>query len=95
MQPFGFHKIENDIDSVTVEGMLCIFQLHFKMGRMILWRLCILSLKLSRLFKINVETIFIHGGNWILSDGLLRLSKERYRTDIKFHADMNMTMIHC
>ncbi|CAN7134543.1 unnamed protein product [Brassica rapa subsp. narinosa] len=49
----------------------------------------------GRLFKINGEPIFIRGGNWILSDGLLRLSKERYRTDIKFHADMNMNMIRC
>ncbi|CAH8356048.1 unnamed protein product [Eruca vesicaria subsp. sativa] len=67
MQPFGFRKIESDIDSVTG----------------------------GRLFKINGEPIFIRGGNWILSDGLLRLSKERYRTDIKFHADMNMNMIRC
>ncbi|KAL0697481.1 hypothetical protein Bca4012_053603 [Brassica carinata] len=67
MQPFGFRKIENVIDSVTG----------------------------GRLFKINGEPIFIRGGNWILSDGLLRLSKERYRTDIKFHADMNMNMIRC
>ncbi|KAG5391659.1 hypothetical protein IGI04_021622 [Brassica rapa subsp. trilocularis] len=49
----------------------------------------------GRLFKVNGEPIFIRGGNWILSDGLLRLSKERYRTDIKFHADMNMNMIRC
>ncbi|KAL1195384.1 Mannosylglycoprotein endo-beta-mannosidase [Cardamine amara subsp. amara] len=67
MQPFGFRKIESDIDIVTG----------------------------GRLFKINGEPIFIRGGNWILSDGLLRLSKERYRTDIKFHADMNMNMIRC
>lgn len=50
---------------------------------------------LSRLFKVNGEPIFIRGGNWILSDGLLRLSKERYKTDIKFHADMNFNMIRC
>ncbi|KAJ0237721.1 Mannosylglycoprotein endo-beta-mannosidase [Hirschfeldia incana] len=67
MQPFGFRKIESDIDTVTG----------------------------GRIFKINGEPIFIRGGNWILSDGLLRLSKERYRTDIKFHADMNMNMIRC
>ncbi|XP_010528880.1 PREDICTED: mannosylglycoprotein endo-beta-mannosidase [Tarenaya hassleriana] len=66
-QPFGFRKIESDIDSGTG----------------------------GRLFKVNGEPIFIRGGNWILSDGLLRLSKERYRTDIKFHADMNMNMIRC
>ncbi|XP_044483718.1 mannosylglycoprotein endo-beta-mannosidase isoform X2 [Mangifera indica] len=49
----------------------------------------------GRLFKVNGQPIFIRGGNWILSDGLLRLSKERYRTDIKFHADMNLNMIRC
>jgi len=48
-----------------------------------------------RLFKVNGEPIFIRGGNWILSDGLLRLSKKRYQTDIKFHADMNFNMIRC
>lgn len=48
-----------------------------------------------RLFKVNGEPIFIRGGNWILSDGLLRLSKNRYHTDIKFHADMNFNMIRC
>ncbi|WOK96144.1 mannosylglycoprotein endo-beta-mannosidase [Canna indica] len=49
----------------------------------------------GRLFKVNGEPIFIRGGNWILSDGLLRLSKKRYMTDIKFHADMNFNMIRC
>ena len=44
---------------------------------------------------MNGQPIFIRGGNWILSDGLLRLSKERYETDIKFHADMNFNMIRC
>nr|GMD45345.1 mannosylglycoprotein endo-beta-mannosidase [Ipomoea batatas] len=49
----------------------------------------------GRLFKVNGQPIFIRGGNWILSDGLLRLSKERYKTDIKFHADMNFNMMRC
>ncbi|VFQ69098.1 unnamed protein product [Cuscuta campestris] len=49
----------------------------------------------GRLFKVNGQPIFIRGGNWILSDGLLRLSKERYKADIKFHADMNFNMIRC
>ncbi|KAL1549601.1 mannosylglycoprotein endo-beta-mannosidase [Salvia divinorum] len=49
----------------------------------------------GRLFKVNGEPIFIRGGNWILSDGLLRLSKKRYKTDIKFHADMNFNMMRC
>nr|XP_009767426.1 PREDICTED: mannosylglycoprotein endo-beta-mannosidase isoform X2 [Nicotiana sylvestris] len=49
----------------------------------------------GRLFKVNGQPIFIRGGNWILSDGLLRLSKERYKTDIRFHADMNFNMMRC
>ncbi|CAH9087268.1 unnamed protein product [Cuscuta europaea] len=49
----------------------------------------------GRLFKVNGQPIFIRGGNWILSDGLLRISKERYKADIKFHADMNFNMIRC
>lgn len=49
----------------------------------------------GRIFKVNGEPIFIRGGNWILSDGLLRLTKKRYMTDIKFHADMNFNMLRC
>ncbi|KAF5195275.1 Mannosylglycoprotein endo-beta-mannosidase [Thalictrum thalictroides] len=49
----------------------------------------------GRLFKVNGEPMFVRGGNWILSDGLLRLSEKRYSTDIKFHADMNFNMIRC
>ncbi|XP_057960468.1 mannosylglycoprotein endo-beta-mannosidase isoform X1 [Malania oleifera] len=49
----------------------------------------------GRLFKVNGQPVFIRGGNWILSDGLLRLSKKRYETDIKFHADMNFNMLRC
>ncbi|KAK9137293.1 hypothetical protein Sjap_007887 [Stephania japonica] len=49
----------------------------------------------GRLFKVNGQPLFIRGGNWILSDGLLRLSTKRYETDIKFHADMNFNMLRC
>ncbi|ERN12663.1 hypothetical protein AMTR_s00025p00243690 [Amborella trichopoda] len=49
----------------------------------------------GRLFTVNGQRVFIRGGNWILSDGLLRLSRKRYQTDIKFHADMNFNMIRC
>lgn len=31
----------------------------------------------GRTFVVNGEPIFIRGGNWIVSDGLLRLSKDR------------------
>ncbi|KAJ3688025.1 hypothetical protein LUZ61_017189 [Rhynchospora tenuis] len=49
----------------------------------------------GRLFKVNGQPVFIRGGNWILSDGLLRLTKKRYMADIKFHADMNFNMLRC
>ncbi|XP_010938515.1 mannosylglycoprotein endo-beta-mannosidase isoform X1 [Elaeis guineensis] len=49
----------------------------------------------GRLFNVNGQRVFIRGGNWILSDGLLRLSKKRYMADIKFHADMNFNMLRC
>jgi hypothetical protein len=42
---------------------------------------------------VNGEPLFIRGGNWIVSDGLLRLSEDRYNTDVGFHADMNLNMI--
>lgn len=42
---------------------------------------------------MNGEPLFIRGGNWIVSDGLLRLSEDRYNTDVGFHADMNLNMI--
>lgn len=42
---------------------------------------------------MNGEAIFIRGGNWIVSDALLRLSKERYNAEIGFHAAMNLNMI--
>ena len=47
----------------------------------------------ARIFMINGQDIFIKGGNWIASDALLRLSAERYDTDVKMHAEMNMNMI--
>eukprot|EP00249_Psilotum_nudum_P010087 c22324_g1_i1 orf=833-3763(-) len=49
----------------------------------------------GRLFSVNGQPVFIRGGNWIVSDGLLRLSENRYRSDIDFHADMNFNMIRC
>ena len=44
---------------------------------------------------MNGEPVFIRGGNWIVSDGLLRLSEKRYKSDIDFHGDMNLNMIRC
>lgn len=47
----------------------------------------------ARVFTVNGQKLFIRGGNWIASDGMLRLSKARYDAEIKMHAEMNMNMI--
>lgn len=47
----------------------------------------------SRVFLVNGQKIFIKGANWIASDAMLRLSKERYENDIKMHAEMNMNAL--
>lgn len=47
----------------------------------------------SRVFTVNGQKVFIKGGNWIASDALLRLSKERYDGEVRMHAEMNMNMI--
>jgi mannosylglycoprotein endo-beta-mannosidase len=47
----------------------------------------------ARTFTVNGQKVFIKGGNWIASDALLRLSKERYDAEIRLHAGMNMNMI--
>lgn len=47
----------------------------------------------SRQVNVNGQRIFIKGGNWIISDAMLRLSKERYDAEIHFHRDMNLNLI--
>ena len=47
----------------------------------------------SQVFTVNGQKVFIKGGNWIASDALLRLSKERYESEVRMHAEMNMNMI--
>ena len=47
----------------------------------------------GRIFMVNGQKIFIRGANWIISDGMLRLSAERYRHDVQMHAEMNLNMI--
>jgi len=47
----------------------------------------------AQVFSVNGQKVFIKGGNWIASDALLRLSKERYDAEVRFHADMHMNMI--
>ncbi|MDU0372846.1 glycoside hydrolase family 2 TIM barrel-domain containing protein [Hymenobacter endophyticus] len=42
---------------------------------------------------VNGQRIFIKGGNWIISDALLRFSDARYDAEIRFHRDMNLNLI--
>ncbi len=47
----------------------------------------------SRQVYVNGQKIFIKGGNWIVSDAMLRLSPERYDDEVRFHRDMNLNLI--
>ncbi len=47
----------------------------------------------SRQISVNGQKIFIKGGNWIVSDALLRLSEARYDAEIRFHRDMRLNLI--
>lgn len=47
----------------------------------------------GRKFYVNGQKVYITGGNYINSDWLLRLSPERYKDEVRFHAEMNLRMI--
>jgi hypothetical protein len=47
----------------------------------------------SREVQVNGQKIFIKGGNWIISDEMLRFSDARYDAEIRFHRDMNLNLI--
>ena len=47
----------------------------------------------SKEVSVNGQKIFIKGGNWIISDEMLRFSKERYDAEVRFHRDMNLNLI--
>lgn len=47
----------------------------------------------SMQIMVNGQKIFIKGGNWIISDAMLRFSPERYDAEIRFHRDMNLNLI--
>lgn len=47
----------------------------------------------SRQAWVNGQPIFIKGGNWIVSDELLRFSPDRYDAEVRFHRDMNLNLI--
>ncbi|TDW95976.1 glycosyl hydrolase family 2 [Dinghuibacter silviterrae] len=47
----------------------------------------------SREIRVNGRRVFIKGGNWIVSDAMLRLSKARYDAEVRFHRDMRLNLI--
>jgi beta-galactosidase/beta-glucuronidase len=47
----------------------------------------------SRQINVNGQRIFIKGGNWIVSDEMLRFSNARYDAEVRFHHDMNLNLI--
>jgi hypothetical protein len=47
----------------------------------------------SREVMVNGQKIFIKGGNWIISDAMLRFTDARYDAEIRFHRDMNLNLI--
>ncbi len=47
----------------------------------------------SMQISVNGQKIFIKGGNWIISDAMLRFSPERYDAEIRYHRDMNLNLI--
>ena len=47
----------------------------------------------SMQITVNGQKIFIKGGNWIISDELLRFSQQRYDAEIRFHRDMHLNLI--
>jgi mannosylglycoprotein endo-beta-mannosidase len=47
----------------------------------------------SREIAVNGQKIFIKGGNWIISDAMLRFSKARYDAEVRYHRDMNLNLI--
>ena len=47
----------------------------------------------AQVFTVNGQKVFIKGGNWIASDALLRLTRDRYDAEVRMHAGMNMNMI--
>ncbi|RZL07322.1 MAG: glycosyl hydrolase, partial [Hymenobacter sp.] len=42
---------------------------------------------------LNGQKIFVKGGNWIISDAMLRFTDARYDAEIRFHRDMNLNLI--
>jgi len=47
----------------------------------------------SKQISVNGQKVFIKGGNWIISDEMLRFSNARYDAEVRFHRDMNLNLL--
>lgn len=47
----------------------------------------------SKQVSVNGQKIFIKGGNWIISDAMLRFTDQRYDAEVRYHRDMNLNLI--
>jgi len=47
----------------------------------------------SRQINVNGQKIFIKGGDWIISDEMLRFSDKRYDAEVHYHQLMNLNLI--
>jgi mannosylglycoprotein endo-beta-mannosidase len=47
----------------------------------------------SKQISVNGQRVFIKGGNWIISDAMLRFSDARYDAEVRFHRDMNLNLL--
>ena len=47
----------------------------------------------SRQINVNGQKILIKGGDWIVSDEMLRFTDKRYDAEVRFHRDMNLNLI--
>jgi hypothetical protein len=47
----------------------------------------------SKQISVNGQKIFVKGGNWIISDAMLRFTDQRYDAEIHYHHDMNLNLI--
>lgn len=47
----------------------------------------------SKQIAVNGQKIFIKGGNWIISDAMLRFTDQRYDAEVRYHRDMNLNLI--
>lgn len=47
----------------------------------------------SKQVSVNGQKVFIKGGNWIISDAMLRFTDARYDAEVRFHRDMNLNLL--